>query len=83
MMKSFLSVNIISFNPVNFVKHSFFNKPFRFGIHLVATVILLTSVNTITKAQNVANPPQELVETIGEIDKAANEQNLEDRKSVV
>ena len=77
-MKRFLSITKTRFYLVTFLKHGFSNKLFSSVINLVFTITLLTGVNTIAKAQTVENPPQELVETISEIEKAANEQNLDE-----
>lgn len=77
-MKKLLSVAKISLFMVNFLKDFFNKKPLKYGITLLFSISLLSSINSIAKAQTVANPPQDLVETISEIEEAANNRDLDE-----
>ena len=54
------------------------NKSVNYSLTLLLSMGILSSMSGIAKAQTTENPPQELIEAIAEIEKAANQRDLED-----
>ncbi len=76
-MKKFLSVSKSISVVYNYSKYFLNNKSINYALTLLLSMSMLNIMSSITKAQTGENPPQELVEAITEIEKAANERNLD------
>ena len=61
-----------------FFKQFLVNNSLNCSITLLFSIFLLSGIGSIAKAQTVENPPKELIQTISEIEKAANEKDLEE-----
>ena len=76
-MKKFLSVPKIISVIYNYSKYFLENKSINYALTLILSMSMLNIMSSTTKAQTRENPPPELVEAIAEIEKAANERDLE------
>lgn len=76
-MKKFLSISKIISVVYNHSKYFLENKSINYALTLILSMSMLNIMSSTTKAQTRENPPPELVEAIAEIEKAANERDLE------
>ena len=68
----------IRFIVTTLLKQFLVNKSLNCSITLLLSISLLSGTSSIAKAQTAENPPKELIETISEIEKAANQKDLEE-----
>ncbi len=69
---------ILAFSSIAAWKKLCASKTVNYSIVLLLSLSILASLNRAAKAQTPENAPQELIETIAEIEEAANKKDLED-----
>ncbi len=77
-MKKLLHFAKISSVIFAFLKQFLVNKSLNCSLTLLLSMSFLSGISTIAKAQTAENPPKELIEAIADIEKAANQRDLEE-----